>query len=180
VQSEGIMTNGDIKQPYPERIAPSRVLIVEDDRDVRETMCVMLAEAGSQVTCAADHRSALQLLQESRQPFQLAIVDLRLPGGVSGAQLGRQIYKASAAAILLISGDHERLTAESRDHPEVVCLEKPFGLSKLLSAAAAAMALHEKGRVTLASVAGPAVSSRSSGAVATCWSSWPKNSSVSN
>jgi DNA-binding response OmpR family regulator len=137
------MTNGDIEQRYPERIAPPRVLIVEDDADVRETMRVILAEAGSQVTCAADHQSALRLLQESGQSFDLAIVDLRLPGGV-GAQLRRQIYQPSTAAILLISGDHERLSAESLDHPEVVCLEKPFGLSKLLSAAARAITLHAK------------------------------------
>ena len=102
-----------------------RVLIVEDDYLVCEILSATLAEFGLEVACACDGEDALALLSVAPAPFRLAIVDLRLPGVLSGVELARQI-RASGTAIVLMSADHDRLEAARRNDATAVCLEKPF------------------------------------------------------
>lgn len=53
------------------------VLIVEDDALVRESLCEVLNLSGYQVGLAADGKEGFSRLE--RQPFDVALVDLRLP-----------------------------------------------------------------------------------------------------
>ena len=80
-------------QPQPvERpsLAGRRVLVVDDCRAVRRVLRSYLA--GAAVEEAADGESALAMLRKSAatRPFDLALIDTRLPG-IDGWQLGSQI-----------------------------------------------------------------------------------------
>lgn len=68
-----------------------RILVVEDDKALRELLVDELQDAGYDVTAVADAESAMKTLQQ--QPVPLVISDLRLPG-------------ASGLDLLLALGDH--------------------------------------------------------------------------
>ncbi len=58
--------------------SPRRVIIVEDDVDLRETLGRALSREGYQVSFAGDGSEAISLV--TKRPYDLAIVDLVMPG----------------------------------------------------------------------------------------------------
>ena len=57
---------------------PARVLVVEDDPDVRDLMTVILSDAGYAVSTAGDGEEALRVAAET--PPDAVVLDLLLPG----------------------------------------------------------------------------------------------------
>lgn len=82
-----------------------RLLVIEDDATLRETLCSQLAEAGFGVEQAADGREGLYFALE--YPIDLAIVDLGLPE-ISGLDLIRELREKGKTYPILI------LTARDR------------------------------------------------------------------
>ncbi len=71
------------------KVLPARdVLIVEDNRDARETLTRLLEHQGHRVCSSVDGDSALQMLRARR--VEVALVDLGLPG-MDGYELARRI-----------------------------------------------------------------------------------------
>lgn len=77
----------------PESLNGLRVLVVDDEADIREFITVVLESHGMSVKAVANARSALEAL-ELFQPDVL-VCDLRMPGG-SGYDLIRQIRELEA------------------------------------------------------------------------------------
>jgi len=64
-----------------------RVLVVEDDRELRQVLCYSLMDIGAECVEATDGRKALEILCRSITPaeqFDLVLLDILMPGGVSG------------------------------------------------------------------------------------------------
>jgi CheY-like chemotaxis protein len=60
-------------------VSPSRILVVDDDRSIRETLRTILQDEGYPVMVAANGREALDRLEASPGPPSLCIVDLVMP-----------------------------------------------------------------------------------------------------
>src|SRR5215813_1676166 len=60
------------------------ILLIEDERQLRENLQILLQSAGYQVTTAASGEEGIQQIRE--QPFDLVITDLVMPG-VDGFQV---------------------------------------------------------------------------------------------
>ena len=82
-----------------------RLLVIEDDVTLRETLTQKLAEVGFAVEQAADGTEGLYFAQE--YPIDLAIIDLGLPG-MSGLDIIRQVRADGKTYPILI------LTARDR------------------------------------------------------------------
>ena len=82
-----------------------RLLVIEDDMTLRETLVASLSEAGFAVEQAADGTEGLYFAQE--YPIDLAIIDLGLPG-MSGLEIIRQVRAEGKTYPILI------LTARDR------------------------------------------------------------------
>ena len=123
------------------RVGLGRVLIVEDEELIRETVGLALAEVGYEVLVAEDGLSALELLggtkqsaRRSLQNIDLVILDLMLPG-MNGLDLCRLLRHQGIDVPLLI------LSAKSTETDRVVGLEvgaddyltKPFGMRELVA-----------------------------------------------
>src|SRR6266850_3019604 len=65
-------------------MTPERILIVEDDDNLRQVMQVQLEREGYETSSAVSAEAALTILEKSLQ--QLVITDLNLPG-ISGIEL---------------------------------------------------------------------------------------------
>lgn len=64
-----------------------RILVVEDDRELRQVVCYTLMDIGATCVEATDGRQALEILCQSLAPeeqFQMVLMDILMPGGVSG------------------------------------------------------------------------------------------------
>jgi two-component system response regulator RegA len=78
--------------------APS-ILVVDDDRVLRERLARALSDRGYEVRTAASYDEALRLASE--EPPEMAVVDLRIPGG-SGLDVLRQLKQLDAATKVVV------------------------------------------------------------------------------
>ena len=114
------------RQPLPQslpRAAPAEtVLVVDDDRDLREEAVIALGGLGYAVVTAGDAREALALLQE--QPgISLMVTDLAMPE-MSGDELSNQALSLRPRLpILFTTGFPEREVPGS--------LAKPYSVAEL-------------------------------------------------
>ena len=77
-----------IERAVPQGVVSRRVLLIEDNEDVREMLQSALELAGHSVLSAADGPSGLALLQE--RPVDVALIDIGLPG-MDGYEVARRI-----------------------------------------------------------------------------------------
>lgn len=109
----------------------ARILIVEDDPQIRELLEQTLAGEGFRCTACGDVRSGLRLLKLDLP--DLLLLDRVLPGG-DGLHLLRRLREVSQLPVLLLTSlkseddKVEGLEAGADDY-----LAKPFGLRELLA-----------------------------------------------
>lgn len=109
------------------------ILVLEDEADVRQTLCEQLHELGYLTLEAACGEEALALLAAS-EDIGMLISDLMLPGQMSGAEVinfARLHYPH--LPLLLISGQDLR-PAHNPALPDVELLRKPFTRVQLAQA----------------------------------------------
>ena len=113
----------------PER--KSRILVVDDERSLREMLSIVLRREGYEVTTAEDVSSALDLIRTGPPP-DLLISDLRMPDG-SGVDVLRALKERSPGSVgLLLTAFASADTAvEAMRLGAVDYLTKPFDVADL-------------------------------------------------
>ncbi len=113
----------------PER--KSRILVVDDERSLREMLSIVLRREGYEVTTAEDVGSALDLIRTGPLP-DLLISDLRMPDG-SGVEVLRALKERSPGSVgLLLTAFASADTAvEAMRLGAVDYLTKPFDVADL-------------------------------------------------
>lgn len=111
-----------------------KVLVVEDERVIREMIMEVLQERGCRCVQAADGDAAMALL-ESDADINLLITDVGLPG-LNGRLLAeRARCERPALGVLFITGYAEDGNFDATGPDSLVeLLPKPFGVDKLLRA----------------------------------------------
>ena len=108
-----------------------KVLVVEDDREIRGLLLSVLAVEGFEVRSAVSLSEARALLQHDSP--DLVILDLGLPDG-DGADLLRRMRSVASPPVVIVSAQHDEaqkialLDAGADDY-----LVKPFGVGELLA-----------------------------------------------
>src|SRR5687768_6452027 len=92
-----------------------RILVVEDDPLTADGVAFALRDDGFDVETAGDGGTALELARA--RPPDLVVLDVRLPGGVSGMDVCRQLRSGSSMPILM-------LTARSAEADAVLAFER--------------------------------------------------------
>lgn len=110
-----------------------KVLIVEDDKDIREPMRELLEEEGYYVECASTGLEALERIQREADPF-VVLCDLMMPN-MNGVELIKTLRtehnsKAVDAMIILSAAAHAERTANELG---VGFLRKPIDIEALLN-----------------------------------------------
>ena len=121
-----------------------RILVVDDEPAIAEAVSYALEENGFEVESADDGEAALVAL--SRSPYDLLVLDLRLPK-VSGIEVCRRVRGESAIPIII-------LTAKDAEIDRVLGLEvgaddyvtKPFSMAELVSRVRALLRRRELDR----------------------------------
>ena len=109
-----------------------RLLLIDDELNLRAVMGEYLTERGFVVTDAGDANTALERFRLD-DPFDLVITDIGLPGGFSGRQVAKAIrMQVPAQKILFITGyAHHSVEAQLLDQPGTALMNKPFLLADL-------------------------------------------------
>ena len=109
-----------------------RVLVVDDEAEVRNLVARTLRKAGAEVVEASDGAEALARLQEASDPFGLVVTDLTMPG-LGGLELAKAMEDMGCPSkILLMSGYSETSPGRAGNDPAHAFLAKPFTINALL------------------------------------------------
>jgi len=104
-----------------------KILIVDDEKEIREVSQNLLERAGYQVDVCENGEEALQLLDKGAD-YQLVLTDFDMPG-INGLELIREIEKKyPRCKTLLMSG-----TPFGNNIDTIHYLLKPFNFAELIS-----------------------------------------------
>lgn len=109
---------------------PGRILVMEDDADIRSSIASVLGKEGYQVTTAVNGRDALDRLADAPQP-DLVLLDLMMPvlNGFDFLAEIRTHPKWSFIPVIVVSANQGY---EPADLKTFSMLRKPFDLDHLL------------------------------------------------
>lgn len=108
-----------------------KVLIIDDDPDILETMLSLLDDQGFELTAADHAKKALELI--SGQTFDLIISDISMPH-LSGLDFLKELRKIHPFTPVIFVSGHE-LTSDmkislEKDHADFV--SKPFDIDMMI------------------------------------------------
>ncbi len=109
---------------------PGRILVVDDEAEMRETCRKILARKGHAVYATSDGTAALETLRA--EPFDLIIADLRMPG-MDGIALLREVKKISPEVGFIVITAYGTIdtAVEAVREGAFDYLPKPFSMAQL-------------------------------------------------
>ena len=118
-------------------MSTSRILVVDDEPQIRRVLRTTLSAEGYEIQDARNGEDALKAVREHR--FDLILLDINMPG-IGGLETCREIRAGSEVAIIM-------LTAREAEEDKVAALDagaddyitKPFGTPELLARIRAAL-----------------------------------------
>lgn len=122
----------DMPMAAPAQGLGETILVVEDDRLVREFVVAQLQSLGYRTVAAANAKAALAHLQ-SGAPFDLLFTDVVMPGGMTGCQLADEIMKSRPATKVLYTSGYTENAGVPQGRPDrgALLLSKPYRKSAL-------------------------------------------------
>jgi signal transduction histidine kinase/CheY-like chemotaxis protein len=125
--------------PAPAASRRLRVLLVEDDEDVRSSACELMDLLGHEVlsvTSAEEARGAM-----AASGFDVLFTDVSLPGA-SGVELAREVAERRTGMKVILASGHGNVALPPGEAPleRVVVLPKPYSLPQIQEALEQAVA----------------------------------------
>ena len=107
--------------------AGKTVVVVEDEKDVRDLVVTMLGELGYRTLDAGTGEEALELFRREEAVHAL-VTDVVLPGGLSGPDIAKAcLHENAGLKVLLVSGyPQNKIDRDGRFDPDTEFLQKPF------------------------------------------------------
>lgn len=123
--------------PSSRRARPARVVVAEDDPELRGLVARALGRAGFEVVQARDGQDALGVLREAAATGAPApdvfVMDVRMPNTSGMDVLSRLRTEGHPQPVVLMTGFGDRELHESAAHEgAAVVLDKPFDLDELV------------------------------------------------
>jgi two-component system, chemotaxis family, chemotaxis protein CheY len=119
------MTCGNL----PRTVAGKRVLVVDDDPDIRELLFTALEDEGFEVVPAGNGREALTIIQSFRP--DVIVLDLMMPV-MDGWQFANELRARDEEIPLVLLSAARDLKTHAKALAAADIIEKPFDLAELL------------------------------------------------
>ncbi len=135
----GVLPPKPLEEPEPEdpsEPGAGRVLVIDDEEDVRRVTRLLLQHMGYDVTMAKTCKEGEDLFASARQkgrPFTAVILDLPLPNSVDGAETIKNLMAMDKDVVAIAAGSQttDPVLSEFRKHGFRGCLIKPYDLNEL-------------------------------------------------
>jgi two-component system response regulator PilR (NtrC family) len=118
--------------PAPQVLTPtpSRILVVDDERSMREFLAIMLTHEGHEVVAAANGAQAIAALRQ--RPFDLLISDIRMPD-CSGIDVLREAkgLQPDLPGILMTAFSSTQTAIEALRSGALDYVSKPFDIDEM-------------------------------------------------
>ena len=114
----------------------TRILVVDDDADVRESIQALMKDTGVLTDFLEDGETAVAALARNcgeQKPYDMVLLDWNMPG-INGIETARRIKKEireDIPILLLTAYDWDQIEEEARDAGIAGFLAKPFFVSAL-------------------------------------------------
>jgi len=113
-----------------------RILIMDDDDQVRDVAGKILSGAGYEPAFARDGAEAIMLYEQARSvgsPFCAVIMDLTVPGGMGGQEAVRKLRELDPGVKAIVSSGYSNdpIMAEFREHGFCGVVTKPYSVKTL-------------------------------------------------
>ncbi|MEW9682733.1 ATP-binding protein [Pseudomonas sp. TE50-2] len=130
---QGTLPESPAPDVLPRQIQGERLLLVDDEENLRGLMKEALLDCGFEVCDVPDANSALGQFRHAG-PFDLVITDIGLPGGFSGRQVAKALRMIEPEQkILFITGfTTDPVEQALLDEPGTALMFKPFSLQMLV------------------------------------------------
>ena len=104
------------------------ILVVEDERDLREIVTRTLNLNGYRVFQAVDGQNALQIWAEYKKEINLLFTDIIMPGGLNGRELADRLWAERPELKVIFSSGYgaEALGKNFKLNPKLNYLQKPY------------------------------------------------------
>lgn len=134
------------------RPAPPRILVMDDDLELRNVLAVCLLELGYAVTCASNGEEAVRLFAGALcegDPYSALILDLVVSSGMGGVEALAMMKRLDpdVAAIASSGALNSHVLLEYRTFGFVAALPKPWRFVELAVAVKGAVGLDEQARL---------------------------------
>lgn len=135
-EKNGALTSGE--DPLP--TGTEHILIVDDEKEIRETCSMMLSHLGYTVTTTGNPQEVLFLMEHAQPPIDLVITDQTMPK-MTGIDLTREVrLKRPHVPVILCTGYSDRLNYDiAREAGACDLLMKPMDLRGLSAAVRSAL-----------------------------------------
>ncbi len=114
----------------------TRILVVDDDEDVRESIQALMEDTGVRTDVLEDGETAVEAVRRScgePEPYHMILLDWKMPG-INGVETARRIKKEvekDIPILLLTAYDWDEIETEARNAGIAGFLTKPFFVSAL-------------------------------------------------
>jgi len=124
---------GTVCQQAPMPGGRERILVVEDDAQVRASVVRQLQRLGYDVSQAPDGTVGVAAFEAANQPYDLLLTDVIMPGALNGKALADEVSRRwPKTKVLFMSGYSEDvITHHGRLDAGVRLLSKPFRMTDL-------------------------------------------------
>ena len=142
-RQEGVVLEEKKEESGVEKQKKARILVVEDEEDVRELLKDILTDGGHNVEFTPDGKKGIELFREGK--FDMVFTDLGMPG-MSGWQVAEQIKKINKKTpVVLITGwEVQQKGRELTKSGVDMVVKKPFRVNEILELVQSRMGQIEK------------------------------------
>jgi two-component system, cell cycle sensor histidine kinase and response regulator CckA len=122
-------------------VTRGRVILMDDEAMVRQMAAAMLTRGGYEVATANDGADVIEQCRtaaEVGKPFDAAILDVTVPGGMGGHEALKRLREAHPGLAIVLSSGYGDTIAATGDCSPAAVLPKPYRMHELLACLQAA------------------------------------------
>lgn len=113
-----------------------RILIMDDEDAVRKVAGLMLKNIGYEVEFARDGVEAIEFYKKAREsgkPFDVAIIDLTVPGGMGGKEAVKKLLEIDPNVKTIVSSGYSNdpIMSEFKQYGFKGVIAKPYLIEEL-------------------------------------------------